>query len=133
MAINCSGNLLYNSGYGSAATAYGVRAWVVFNGYGASIAIRGSGNCSSISDLGTGLYRFNFSTNMPDANYFATGSATPNSQPDNTRWHLYGNSGYPSGVGDYDAPATSNFEFSTTRTDGTVFYDAQYVNAVVVR
>ena len=132
MRLDSSGNLKFNSGYGSVATAYGVRAWVVFNGTG-TISIRGSGNCSSITDLGTGLYRFNFSSSMPDANYFATGSATPNSQPDNTRWNLYGNSGSPSGQTDYDAPATSDFEFSTTRTDSTVFYDAEYVNAVVVR
>jgi len=32
MRIDSSGNLLFNSGYGSAATAYGCRAWVNFNG-----------------------------------------------------------------------------------------------------
>jgi hypothetical protein len=32
MRIDSSGNLLFNSGYGSAATAYGCRAWVNFDG-----------------------------------------------------------------------------------------------------
>jgi hypothetical protein len=32
MRIDSSGNLLFNSGYGSVATAYGCRAWVNFNG-----------------------------------------------------------------------------------------------------
>jgi hypothetical protein len=63
-----SGNLSFNSGYGSAAVAYGCRAWVNFNGTG-TVAIRGSGNVSSITDNGTGYYTVNFTTSMPDANY----------------------------------------------------------------
>jgi len=65
-----SGNLSFNSGYGSAATAYGCRAWVNFNGTG-TVAIRASGNVSSVTDLGTGYYQLNFSTAMPDGNYAA--------------------------------------------------------------
>ena len=49
MRIDSSGNLLFNSGYGSVATAYGCRAWVNFNGSGTP-AIRASGNVSSITD-----------------------------------------------------------------------------------
>ena len=63
-----SGNLSFNSGYGSSAVAYGCRAWVNFNGTGTP-AIRGSGNVSSITDNGTGDYTVNFTTAMPDANY----------------------------------------------------------------
>ena len=33
--IDSSGNFKFNSGYGSVATAYGCRAWVNFNGFGA--------------------------------------------------------------------------------------------------
>jgi len=47
---------------------YGCRAWVNFNGTG-TVAIRGSGNVSSITDNGTGDYTINFTTAMPDANY----------------------------------------------------------------
>jgi len=74
MRIDSSGNLLFNSGYGSVATAYGCRAWVNFNGTGTP-AIRGSGNVSSITDGGTGTFTVNFTTSMPDQNYSAVGSA----------------------------------------------------------
>ena len=50
------------------APIYGARAWVNFDGTGA-VAIRGSGNVSSITDNGTGDYTVNFTTAMPDANY----------------------------------------------------------------
>jgi hypothetical protein len=63
-----TGNLLFNSGYGSAAVAYGCRAWVNFDGSGTP-AIRASGNVSSITDGGVGVYTINFTTAMPDANY----------------------------------------------------------------
>jgi len=58
----------FNSGYGSVATAYGCRAWVNFNGTG-TVAIRASGNVTSITDNGVGDYTVNFTTAMPDANY----------------------------------------------------------------
>jgi len=68
MRIDSSGNLKFNSGYGSVATAYGCRAWVSFNGTG-TVAINASGNVSSITDSSTGNYQVNFTTAMPDANY----------------------------------------------------------------
>jgi len=66
-----SSDLSFNSGYGSAAVAYGCRAWVNFNGTGTP-AIRASGNVTSITDNGTGDYTVNFTTAMPDANYSVT-------------------------------------------------------------
>jgi hypothetical protein len=66
--VDTSQNLQFNSGYGSIATAYGCRAWVNFNGTG-TVAIRASGNVSSITDNGTGDYTVNFTTAMSDANY----------------------------------------------------------------
>ena len=57
---------------------YKCRAWVNFNGTG-TVAIRDSGNVSSITDQGTGLYLVNFSTAMPDDD-FAT-SALANYVP----------------------------------------------------
>jgi hypothetical protein len=65
---NASNNLLMNSGYGSDAVAYGCRAWVNFNGT-STVAIRASGNVSSITDNNTGDYTVNFTTAMPDVNY----------------------------------------------------------------
>ncbi len=53
---------------------YLCRAWVNFNGTG-TVAIRASGNVSSITDNNTGDYTINFTTVMPDANYnFVFGS-----------------------------------------------------------
>lgn len=52
------------------APVYACRAWVNFNGTG-TVAIRASGNVSSITDLGTGKYMVNFTTAMPDASYSA--------------------------------------------------------------
>jgi hypothetical protein len=62
-----TGNFAFNSGYGSVATAYGCRAWVNYNGGGASI--RASGNVSSVTKNGGGDYTINFANAMPDANY----------------------------------------------------------------
>jgi hypothetical protein len=50
------------------APIYPCRAWVNFNGTG-TVAIRASGNVSSITDNGTGDYAVNFTTAMSDANY----------------------------------------------------------------
>jgi hypothetical protein len=66
--IDTSGNLQFNSGYGSVATAYGCRAWVNFNGTGTP-ARRANGNVSSITDNGTGDYTLNFGTALPDADF----------------------------------------------------------------
>ena len=71
MRLDSSANLQFNSGYGSVAIAYGCRAWVNFNGTG-TVAIRASGNVTSITDNGTGNYTVNFTNAMPDANYCVT-------------------------------------------------------------
>jgi hypothetical protein len=55
------------------APLYMCRAWVNFNGTG-TVAIRASGNVSSITDNGVGTYTVNFTTAMPDINYSAHGS-----------------------------------------------------------
>ena len=82
MRIDSSGNLLFNSGYGSAATAYGCRAWVKFAG--ATGTISASGNVSSVTRDATGLYRVNFTTAMVDANYSASITMSGNSDTANT-------------------------------------------------
>jgi hypothetical protein len=76
MTVTDTGLFQFNSGYGSAATAYGCRAWVNFNGTG-TVAIRASGNVSSITDNNTGDYTVNFTTAMPDANYCAVVPTSP--------------------------------------------------------
>ena len=52
------------------APLYMCRAWVNFNGTG-TVAIRASGNVSSITDGGAGVYTVNFTTTMVDSNYSA--------------------------------------------------------------
>lgn len=68
LRVTATGLFQFDSGYGDIATAYGCRAWVNFNGTG-TVAIRGSGNVSSITDNGTGDYTINLTTAMPDVNY----------------------------------------------------------------
>jgi hypothetical protein len=60
-------NTLQNT---SGVEVYTCKAWVNFNGTG-TVAIRASGNVSSITDNGVGDYTVNFTTAMPDANYMA--------------------------------------------------------------
>ena len=84
--ITTTGDFQFNSGYGSVATAFGCRAWVNFNGTG-TVAIRASGNVSSIADNGTGDYTVNFTTAMPDANYCVVSSGAPTTTPTTAqRW-----------------------------------------------
>jgi hypothetical protein len=76
-AITSTGVFQFDSGYGSSAAAYGCRAWVNFNGTG-TVAIRASGNVSSITDNGVGDYTVNFTTAMPDANYSVVACSSSN-------------------------------------------------------
>jgi hypothetical protein len=59
-----------NGAQSGSAPIYSARAWVNFNGTG-TVAIRASGNVSSITDNGTGDYTVNFTTAMTDVNYAA--------------------------------------------------------------
>jgi hypothetical protein len=94
----------FNSGYGSVATAYGCRAWVNFNGTG-TVAIRSSGNVSSITDSATGQYIVNFTNAMPDANYSATGAASSSNCEALIRLYSYGTTILAVGIVDSNVPA----------------------------
>jgi hypothetical protein len=52
---------------------YKCRAWVNFNGTG-TVAIRASGNVSSITDNATGEYTINLTSAMQDTNYILVGN-----------------------------------------------------------
>ena len=56
------------------APLYMCRAWVNFNGTG-TVAIRASGNVSSITDNGAGNYTVNLTTAVPDTNYCVVSNA----------------------------------------------------------
>jgi len=110
------------------APIYMCRAWVNFNGTG-TVAIRGSGNVSSITDNGTGDYTINFTTAMPDANYAV---ATHNVSV--AAVALDGS--YPftiaGGAVSQQAPTTGGFRMATQNVGGTG-HDPQYVSATVFR
>ena len=63
-----------DGGQAGAAPIFAARAWVNFDGTG-TVAIRASGNVSSITDNGVGDYTVNFTTAMPDTNYSPVGMA----------------------------------------------------------
>lgn len=70
--VDTSGNLKFNSGFGSNGTAYGCRAWINFNGQTTSIL--GSGNISSLTRVNTGCFDISMTSAMPDSNYSIGGS-----------------------------------------------------------
>jgi len=103
---------------GNVKPAYDCRAWVNFNGTG-TVAIRGSGNVSSITDNGTGDYTVNFTTAMSDTNYATTLGAGDSS-------------------GSYFfALLQSTFSTSSVRvmfkTSSGSYFDTTYANAAVFR
>jgi hypothetical protein len=117
--FDASGNFLMNSGYGSVATAYGCRAWVNFNGTG-TVAIRASGNVTSITDNGTGDYTVNFTTAMPDSNYAVLGTS---------------NTHAPAGA--FDGVQTVTYSTTSIRITTTAYegseQDVTQVNIAVLR
>lgn len=116
-----SGNLSFNSGYGSSAVAYGCRAWVNFDGTG-TVAIRGSGNVTSITDNGTGDYTVTFTTAMSDANYSVTGA-------------LGGSTilGIDLTLLGATAPTTSAIRIGTRGTTSGTLTDTTYVDVAIFR
>ena len=117
--FDSSANFKFNSGYGSVVTAYGCRAWVNFNGTG-TVAIRGSGNVTSITDNGVGDYTVNFTNAMPDANYVVT--ATPTLSPGNGT--TIPSFAYGIQAASEIAPTTSAFRLSTVISASA--YDNKY-------
>lgn len=95
------------------APVYACRAWVNFNGTG-TVAIRASGNVSSVTDNGTGDYTINFTTPMPHANYAAVGTCSDQS--------LRASSGV--------SPTTSSVRISTRDASGTA-KDSEYISVVI--
>lgn len=62
----------------SGVEVYTAKAWVNFNGTG-TVAIRASGNVTSITDNGVGDYTLNFTNALADVNYGAVGSPSDTS------------------------------------------------------
>jgi hypothetical protein len=89
------------------APIYAARAWVNFNGTG-TVAIRASGNVTSITDNGTGDYTVNFTTAMPDINYVGVFGPALRAASDSNCMARYSNS-----MGTYP-PTTSTYRIGTS-------------------
>jgi hypothetical protein len=120
MSIDPSGNLKFNSGYGSTVTAFGVRAWVNFDGTG-TLSVKASGNVSSVTDNTTGDYTVNLTTAMPDIDY----AISVNVRYDDTGYGGWGTVGWVN--------TASAFRIRTGAYPGSNIYDMQDVWAMVVR
>lgn len=120
-SISTSGtDFQFNSGYGSTVTAFGVRAWVNFDGTG-TLSVKASGNVSSVTDNTTGDYTVNLTTAMPDIDY----AISVNCRYDDTGWGGWGTVGWVN--------TASAFRIRTGVYPGTTIYDMQDVWATVVR
>lgn len=108
---------------GQNAPVYAARAWVNFNGTG-TVAIRASGNVTSITDNDTGDYTVNFTTAMPDANYSVAGSAGGNNSTYNNI--CFG----PKSSSTY---STTAVQLLATVGGGTNKADVPYFNVVIFR
>lgn len=122
-----SGDLSFNSGYGSAAVAYGCRAWVNFNGT-STVAIRASGNVTSITDNGTGDYTVNFTNAMPDINYSTVISY---SQDYGVARCVGAQLYFNGGAGTEVAPTTTAARFVTATASAS--FDAKYICVSIFR
>jgi len=99
--VDSSGNMKFDSGFGSVTTVYGVKAWVNFDGTGTA-AIDGSGNIASLTDNDTGSYSITLTVAMPDTNY-----AGPNSI------------GGSNGVTDLSSKSTTQYNLFTRNLSGS--------------
>jgi len=110
-ALNASGD----------APIFACRAWVNFNGTG-TVAIRASGNVSSITDNGTGNYTLNFTTALPDANFSVVSTAS----------NLLDGSGFNTSVAAYPV-STSTASVKTVTSTTAALFDAVWISAAVFR
>ena len=103
------------------APIYPCRAWVNFNG-DSTVAIRASGNVSSITDNGTGDYTVNFTTAMPDSNYSVGSMGAAAADP-------YRNISFSGAV----APTASALRITAYNNSSVGPQDAAYVAISVFR
>ncbi len=106
------------------APVYACRAWVNFNGTG-TVAIRASGNVSSITDNSTGNYTVNFTNAMPDTNFGVsiTGGSTG----------TFGTVGFEGSAGSGPIRTTSSVRFETASNGSNTLVDDPTVNVIIFR
>lgn len=126
-SVGTSGQVLTSNGAGALPTFTtlqqgNIGAWVNFNGTG-TIAIRASGNVTSLTDNGTGDTTINLTTALADANYSVSGTCIV----DNTV------SGYGAFV---NAPFRGTITTTTVRVltaSSSTAFDSLYVSIQIVR
>ena len=121
VTIDSSGNLKFNSNFGSVQTAYGVRAWVFINNTTGSMTpyTDGSGGVTSVDDLGAGAGRVNFSITMPNTAFAIVSGHRRSGTYDMT------NVGFSN--------ATTSFRFDSFSNGGNSNADLEAYSFVIVR
>lgn len=102
---------------------YAARAWVSFIP-SSSMFIRAAANVSSVTDLGTGLFRVNFTTAMPDANYAVAGVCAGNGSTATDLATLF--------VPDLSTVLSGSVRFRVSSEGGTAL-DVDYVSVAIFR
>jgi hypothetical protein len=105
------------------APSYSARAWVNFNGTG-TVAIRASGNVSSITDNDTGSYTVNFTTSMEDTNYAVVINAATTYSSANQQWQLI--SAYQA-----DAIGSTNIDGKLVDNDNSTFVSHDIASVMI--
>jgi len=106
------------------ATFFTAKAWVNFNGTG-TVAIRDSGNVSSITDNSTGLYTANLTNAMANSNYEVSGSAGNSTSTVSQEIIFYGSNVTPV------SPSTTAVGTKVINSAATAIQDAAYVTFAV--
>ena len=123
-----SGNINFNGWLNDDGSEnYKCRAWVNFNGT-STVAIRASGNVSSITDNAVGDYTVNFTTAMPDANYSFVGSCSPATAGDQDSMTLQFAASSSASI----APTTSTIRVIAVQAL-TAYRDPAYVSVAIFR
>jgi hypothetical protein len=100
---------------------------VNFNGTG-TVAIRASGNVSSITDGGAGLFAVNFTTAIADINY----SISVNASNSFAVANIFSPSLNTGASGNEVAPTTTSCAIYIA-TANSIAFDPKYVNAAIFR
>jgi hypothetical protein len=119
MVVDSSANLKFNSGYGSVATGYGVRAWTYFAADSGTPVTQDSGGVSSLTDIGVGRISINLSFTMPDDDCAVVGTSQHSSS-------------YTAGMVGRSNTSTTAVEVSTTAPNAA-YLDANRSSFLIVR
>jgi hypothetical protein len=123
--VSASANMSFNSGFGSAAIAYGCRAWVSFSG--TTPTISNNGNVSSVTKTATGNFVVNFTTAMPDANYAFTGGVMKHDTSDDGNITIQ--------VGGYSSntPKVGSIRCITRLVSASTLVDSAFATVMIFR